>query len=123
MFLDGPTSDKSAPNTCLVGCKPESASGDAKDCPYRFPIHVDQVKFRISLTSVFNSGGKHCGMEPVVNPLTIMKGRVSATAMSWLAVSVLLLIRVGVVCRCDSVIDLMPLTSSSTFAFFPFFCE
>ena len=45
LFLDGTNSDKSAPNTCLVACKPESVSGDAKDCPYHFLLHMNQVQF------------------------------------------------------------------------------
>ena len=43
LFEYGSNSDKLAPNMCLVACKPEAASGDAKDCPYNFLLHIDQV--------------------------------------------------------------------------------
>ena len=111
MFLDGSNSDKSAPNTCLVACRPESVSGDAKDCPFHFLIHFHQVKFAKIAHFRFQFRGRALRYGADSKPADHM-------AMSWLAVLVLLLVWVGVVCRCDSVIDLM-LAHQPTH-FFPF---
>ena len=43
MFLEGATTDKYAPNACLVGCNREATSGEASDCPLHFLFQVKPV--------------------------------------------------------------------------------
>ena len=102
LFLDGSNSDKSAPNTCLVACKPESVSGDAKDCPYHFLLHMNQVQFSKIAHFRFQFRERALRSGAISKPADNFE-----MAMSCFAVLVLLIVWVGVVCRCDSVIDLM----------------
>ena len=82
LFGYGTNSDKPAPNMCLVACKPEAASGDAKDCPYHFLLHIDQVKcYYLSLVRV--PGDYFCGLNGVESRLREMwEGCVSAWTRS-----------------------------------------